>query len=192
MQEGTIKYCERWGKPNAPHHWKAWLQDTIPSLATWAKLRSRRTQLPWGSMPKSVRTTMLYSTSIFWFYHCPIAITVAVAAKGHLSPFCLRQQLHLYSSSNATISCTSEVFVWSCSQQGQQQNAQMTLEQDEMNHDIFSVCLHIEAKAIYYFFLMGDTSVSPHHWVKKKKKKNWNKSCLIFKQTPKWKQLAQK
>lgn len=90
IQEGTTTYCRRQGKSNNPCHWKAWLQDTKPSLATWAKLRNRRrTQLPQGStMPKSLRTMMLHPTRIFWLRHCPIPVTVAVTAKRCLSPLC--------------------------------------------------------------------------------------------------------
>ena len=82
----------------------------------------------------------------------------------------------MHFSRHASISCTSEALVWSCSHQGQQQNFQTILEQDETNHDNFSVCLYIEAKANYYYFLTGDTLVSPCQWVKERKKKRKKKN----------------
>lgn len=64
--------------------------------------------------------------------------------------------------------------------QGQRQNSQVTLEQDETTHNDFGVCLHSEAKGNYYFFLIGDASLSPKQWVKEKKKeKDWNIVWII-------------
>lgn len=75
IPEGTATDCGRQGKSNNPCYWKAWLQDTKPSLATWVKFRKVRTQLPQDStMPKSVRTMTLHPTRIFWLCCCPIQL----------------------------------------------------------------------------------------------------------------------
>lgn len=119
-------------------------------------------------MPKHVRTMLLHPRSIFWLCCCPIPITVAVTAKGNLSSLC-SCTCTAHSSSNPSITCPFEMLNWSHSQ-GQQQNSQVTLEQDETSHDNFGVCLHIETKG-NYFFLIGDTSLSPKQWERRRKKK---------------------